>query len=166
MLDYRSYTDSCTMAAKLSLVWLGVLLCLSCSLGGRQRFRTEEERRNTRKKLAEQMDPRRARIGTANIGGVGDQETRRSSIKLSRKLFQDTLSNQDNNILRDLIHKRIEDDKHAKTNASTEQSDNNNQMIFNININSDKKDVSAENMETSDSDKKHQIVTQDEIPVS
>merc|ERR1711942_237599 len=108
---------SYTMAARLSLVLL-LVISLSWSMGDRRvRYRTEEDRRETRKKLALQRDPRRSWVGTggpetrrSGPGSVG-QESRRSSIKISRKLFEENLSNRNNRIFKELIQKKKNDDK-------------------------------------------------------
>merc|ERR1711892_636879 len=102
---------STAMAARLSLVVLVVLVALPCSLarrgGGRHVGRTEEERRETRRKLSEQRDPRRGGwAGRGEENRAGEKERRSQSLEILRKPFDKTLSYEDSNIFRDLIKKK------------------------------------------------------------
>merc|ERR1711892_808470 len=103
---------STAMAARLSLVVLVVLVALPCSLarrgGGRHVGRTEEERRETRRKLSEQRDPRRGGwSGRGEESRAGEKEKRNQSMEILRKPFDKTLSYEDSKIFRDLIKKKI-----------------------------------------------------------
>merc|ERR1712128_110560 len=105
---------STAMAARLSLVVLVVLLALPCALarrgGGRHVDRTEEERRETRRKLSEQRDPRRGGwVGRGEQSRAGEKERRSQSLEILRKPFDKTLSYEDSNIFRDLIKKKIDE---------------------------------------------------------
>jgi len=105
---------STAMAARLSLVVLVVLVALPCSLarrgGGRHVDRTEEERRETRRKLSEQRDPRRGGwSGRGEESRAGEKERRSQSLEILRKPFDKTLSYEDSNIFRDLIKKKIDE---------------------------------------------------------
>merc|ERR1711892_441850 len=105
---------SIAMAARLSLVVLVVLLALPCSLarrgGGRQVDRTEEERRETRRKLSEQRDPRRGGwSGSGKESRAGEKERRSQSLEIFRKPFDKTLSYEDSKIFRNLIKKKIDE---------------------------------------------------------
>merc|ERR1711892_691484 len=105
---------STAMAARLSLVVLVVLVALPCSLarrgGGRHVDRTEEERRETRRKLSEQRDPRRGGwSGRGEENRAGEGERRSQSLEILRKPFDKTLSYEDSNIFRDLIKKKIDE---------------------------------------------------------
>merc|ERR1711892_1480200 len=105
---------STAMAARLSLVVLVVLVALPCSLarrgGGRHVDRTEEERRETRRKLSEQRDPRRGGwSGSGEESRVGEKERRSQSLEILRKPFDKTLSYEDSKIFRDLIKKKIDE---------------------------------------------------------
>merc|ERR1711892_835410 len=104
---------STAMAARLSLVVLVVLVALPCSLarggGGRHVGRTEEERRETRRKLSEQRDPRRGGwSGRGEESRAGEKERRSQSVEILRKPFDKTLSYEDSKIFRDLIKKKID----------------------------------------------------------
>merc|ERR1711892_608730 len=104
---------STAMAARLSLVVLVVLVALPCFLarrgGGRHVDRTEEERRETRRKLSEQRDPRRGGwSGSGEESRAGEKERRSQSLEILRKPFDKTLSYEDSKIFRDLIKKKID----------------------------------------------------------
>merc|ERR1712106_1044831 len=102
------------MAAGLSLVVLVVLVALPCSLarrgGGRHVDRTEEDRRDTRRKLSEQRDPRRGGwSGRGEESRAGEKERRSQSSEILRKPFDKTLSYEDSTFFRDLIQKKIDE---------------------------------------------------------
>merc|ERR1711892_1101907 len=104
---------STAMAARLSLVVLVVLVALPCSLarrgGGRHVDRTEEDRRETRRKLSEQRDPRRGGwSGRGEESRAGEKERRSQSLEILRKPFDKTLSYEHSKIFRDLIKKKID----------------------------------------------------------
>merc|ERR1712106_209633 len=104
------------MAARLSLVVLVVFVALPCSParrgGGRHGDRTEEERRETRRKLSEQRDPRRGGwVERGEEGRAGEKERRSQSMEILRKPFDKTLSYEDSNIFRDLIKEKIDEKK-------------------------------------------------------
>merc|ERR1711892_1279024 len=105
---------STAMAARLSLVVLVVLVALPYSLarrgGGRHVDRTEEERRETRRKLSEQRDPRRGGwSGRGKESRAGEKERRSQSLEIFRKPFDKTLSYEDSKIFRNLIKKKIDE---------------------------------------------------------
>jgi len=111
--------DSANMAAKLSLIVLTILGALLFTQARRGGYRTEEDRRETRRKLLEQRDPRRAGWSPGRSGE--DLEGRRQSVRISRKPVAETLSYQDTRIFRDLIQKKINDEKEDITEDTTEQ---------------------------------------------
>merc|ERR1711892_1247377 len=118
---------STAMAARLSLVVLVVLVALPCSLarreGGRHVDRTEEERRETRRKLSEQRDPRRGGwSGSGEESRAGEKERRSQSLGILRKPFDKTLSYEDSKIFRDLIKKKIDEKTQYATEKTTKQS--------------------------------------------
>merc|ERR1711892_1276377 len=118
---------SIAMAARLSLVVLVVLLALPCSLarrgGGRQVDRTEEDRRETRRKLSEQRDPRRGGwVGRGEESRVGEKERRSQSLEILRKPFDKTLIYEDSTIFRDSIKKKIDEKTQAAIDLTTKQS--------------------------------------------
>merc|ERR1711892_1406649 len=97
---------STAMAARLSLVVLVVLVTLPCSLarrgGGRHVDRTEEERRETRRNLSEQRDPRRGGWSWRDEESRAEEKERRSqSLEILRKPFDKILSYEDSKIFID-----------------------------------------------------------------
>merc|ERR1711892_372304 len=118
---------STAMAARLSLVVLVVLVALPCSLarrgGGRHVDRTEEERRETRRKLSEQRDPRRGGWrGRGEESRAGEKERRSQSMEILRKPFDKTLSYEDSKIFRDLIKKKIDEKTQDAIDITTKRS--------------------------------------------
>merc|ERR1711892_701053 len=118
---------STAMAARLSLVVLVVLVALPCSLarrgGGRHVDRTEEERRETRRKLSEQRDPRRGGWnGRGEESRAVKKERRSQSLETLRKPFDKTLSYEESKIFRDLIKKKIDEKKQDAIDIATKQS--------------------------------------------
>ena len=91
---------------------LVVLVALHCSLAkrgrGRQNYRTEEDRRETRRRLSEQRDPRRG--GWSGRGAVfraGEVERRGQSLKQFRKPLETSLAYEKSIIFRDLVRKKV-----------------------------------------------------------
>merc|ERR1712123_244323 len=118
---------STAMAARLSLVVLVVLAALPCSLarrgGGRHVGRTEEERRETRRKLSEQRDPRRGGwSGREEESRAEEKERRSQSLEILRKPFDKILSYEDSKIFKDLIKKNINDKTQDAIDITTKQS--------------------------------------------
>merc|ERR1711892_770493 len=118
---------STAMAARLSLVVLVVLVALPCSLarrgGGRHVDRTEEERRETRRKLSEQRDPRRGGWnGRGEESRAVEKERRSQSLETLRKPFNKTLSYEESKIFRDLIKKKIDEKTQDAKDITTKQS--------------------------------------------
>merc|ERR1711892_605161 len=121
---------STAMAARLSLVVLVVLVALPCSLarrgGGRHVGRTEEKRRETRRKLSEQRDPRRGGwIGRGEESRGGEKERRSQNFDILRKPFDKVLSYEDSKIFRDLIKKNIDEKTQDAIDITTKQSTTN-----------------------------------------
>merc|ERR1711892_1053295 len=118
---------STAMAARLSLVVLVVLVALPCFLarrgGGRHVDRTEEERRDTRRKLSEQRDPRRGGWrGREEESRAEEKERRSQSLEILRKPFDKILSYEDSKIFKDLIKKKINDKTQDAIDITTKQS--------------------------------------------
>ena len=101
-----------------SLVLLVVLVTLPSCLArrgrGGQHYRTEEDRRETRRKLSEQRDPRRAGWSESETRSrAGEGERGRQSLEKSRKPFLETVTYQDiSTIFGDFEQKSTQDDKH------------------------------------------------------
>jgi len=138
-----------------------VVVSLSCSSGRGRRYRTEEDRRETRRKQAMQRDPRRSWLGTggpetrrSGLVSVG-QESRRSSITIARKLFEESLSTRDNRIFRELIKNR---NKFDELDTMAENINKNEEDILNSNIISsdDIHDETTVDTKTGDLDNKSQ----------
>merc|ERR1711892_871464 len=149
---------STAMAARLSLVVLVVLVALPCSLarggGGRHVGRTEEERRETRRKLSEQRDPRRGGwIGRGEESRAGEKERRSQNLDILRKPFDKVLGYEDSKIFRNLIKKNIDEktqdaiDKPTKQNTTNERIKSPNENVYSTTeqIESDDPIVSFEN---------------------
>jgi len=119
---------STTMAVRLSLVVLLVLAALPCPLAHRGRggrnYRTEDDRRETRRRLAGQRDPRRGRWNErGRVNRVGEAERREEGLKQFRQPIETTLLYEDSRIFRDLVRKKVYDDKQEVIEITTEQYD-------------------------------------------
>eukprot|EP00092_Neocalanus_flemingeri_P004540 GFUD01004890.1.p1 GENE.GFUD01004890.1~~GFUD01004890.1.p1 ORF type:complete len:526 (+),score=141.25 GFUD01004890.1:96-1673(+) len=102
------------MAVRLSLVVLVVLAVLPCSLAqrgrGGQRYRTEEDMRETRRRLAVNRDPRRGDWAGRGRGSRTREEERQGE-GLKKITQETTLTYEDSRIFRDLVLKKVYDDK-------------------------------------------------------
>merc|ERR1711892_1023008 len=117
-----------TMAVRLSLVVLLVLAALPCPLAHRGRggrnYRTEDDRRETRRRLAGQRDPRRGRWNErGRVNRVGEAERREEGLKQFKQSIETTLLYEDSRIFRDLVLKKVYDDKQEVIEITTEQYD-------------------------------------------
>merc|ERR1711892_462920 len=117
-----------TMAVRLSLVVLLVLATLPCPLAHRVRggrnYRTEDDRRETRRRLAGQRDPRRGRWNErGRVNRVGEAERREEGLKQFRQPIETTLLYEDSRIFRDLVRKKVYDDKQEDIEITTEKYD-------------------------------------------
>merc|ERR1711936_1380182 len=101
---------SMAMAGKLSLVVFILLTTLTCLLAkrgrGGQNFRTEEDRRQTRRKLAAKMDPRRVdKEYTNNIQATGEEDRSMFAEKSFKQPITTILTTEDNKIFLNLLSK-------------------------------------------------------------